>query len=110
MFNKVCKLYKRIMKNDISAIDDIETLEEAKEIIKMMACNAINMTLYSKHFDIATTIGDYDTDKPQTIKIKYNNTEIEDVLWDARPSCKHQIQAQPSGGVKCINCGGWFCY
>jgi hypothetical protein len=58
----------------------------------------------------ATTIGTYDTDKPQTIKIKYDNTGMEDILWDARPSCKHKIQAQLSGGVKCVNCGGWFCY
>lgn len=35
-FDKVCELHKRIMKNDTSAIDDIETLEEAKEIIKMI--------------------------------------------------------------------------
>ena len=110
MFDKVCKLHKRIMKNDISAIDDIETIEEAKEIIKMMACNTVNTVLYTKHFDIATTIGDYDTDNLQTVKIKYDDTGIEDVLWNARPSCKHQIQAQVSGGVKCVNCGGWFCY
>ena len=58
----------------------------------------------------AHTIGIYNTDKPQTIKIKYDNTGIEDILWDARPSCQHKIQAQLSGGVKCVNCGGWFCY
>lgn len=36
--NRVCELHKRIMKNDVNAIDEIETLEEAKEIIAMMAC------------------------------------------------------------------------
>ena len=40
MFDKVCNLYKRIMKHDADAINEIKTLEEAKEIIEMMACNA----------------------------------------------------------------------
>lgn len=31
-------------------------------------------------------------------------------LWDADPSCQHDIQAQPSGGIKCTKCRGWFCY
>ena len=66
--------------------------------------------LYPKHYDTATTIGLYDTDKLQTIEIKYDGTEIEDVLYNARPSCKHKIQGQLSGGIKCVNCGGWFCY
>lgn len=66
--------------------------------------------LYPKHFAIATTIGVYGTDKPQTIEIKYDDTEIEDVLYDARPSCKHKIEEKLSGGIKCVNCGGWFCY
>ena len=66
--------------------------------------------LYPKHFDIATTIGVYDTDKPQTVKIKYDDSGWETVLWDARPSCKHKIQGQLSGGVRCVNCGGWHCY
>jgi hypothetical protein len=32
-------LYKRIMKHDPKAIDEIESLEEAKEIIKMITEN-----------------------------------------------------------------------
>lgn len=40
-------LYKRIMKNDPRAIDEIESLEEAKEIIKMMAGEAyLNEKIY----------------------------------------------------------------
>lgn len=35
-FDRVCKLHKRIMKHDVNAINEIETLEEAKEIIKMI--------------------------------------------------------------------------
>lgn len=33
------KLYKRIMKRDPNAIDEIKTLEDAKEIIKMITGN-----------------------------------------------------------------------
>lgn len=58
----------------------------------------------------ASTIGEYDTDKRQTIRIKYDDANIEEVLYVARPSCKHKIKAQLSGGIKCVNCGGWFCY
>lgn len=36
MFSRIYELYKRLMKYDIKAFDEIETLEEAKEIIKMM--------------------------------------------------------------------------
>ncbi len=47
MFNPICELYKRIMKHDIRAIEEIETLEEAKEIIKMMANNVfLNGQIY----------------------------------------------------------------
>lgn len=31
-------------------------------------------------------------------------------LWEADPNCVHDIQAQPSGGIKCTKCRGWFCY
>lgn len=40
-FEKVCKLYKRIMKRDSSAIDEIESLEDAKEIISMITSNLL---------------------------------------------------------------------
>lgn len=39
MVDRKYKLYKRIMKHDPKAIDEIESLDEAKEIIKMMAGN-----------------------------------------------------------------------
>ena len=32
--NSIDKLYKRIMKHDPKVVDDIQTLDEAKEIIK----------------------------------------------------------------------------
>lgn len=34
------------------------------------------------------------------------NTE----LYNADSNCDHNIVPQLSGGVKCIKCGGWFCY
>lgn len=41
-------LYKRIIKHDPKAIDEIESMEEAKEIIKMMAGNVyLNGELYN---------------------------------------------------------------
>lgn len=39
MVDKIYGLYKRIIKRDPKAIDEIETLEEAKDIIKMMVGN-----------------------------------------------------------------------
>jgi adenine C2-methylase RlmN of 23S rRNA A2503 and tRNA A37 len=42
-------LYKRIMKHDQKAIDEIETLEQAKEIIKMMTGNVyLNGEIYNQ--------------------------------------------------------------
>lgn len=49
MNNKIYKLYKRIMKHDPKAIDEIESLEEAKEIIKMMVGNVY---LHSKVYEM----------------------------------------------------------
>ena len=40
-FDRVCELHKRILKHDTTAVDEIETLEEAKEIIKMMESSFI---------------------------------------------------------------------
>ena len=53
-------LYKRIMKRDPKAIDEIETLDEAKEIIKMLVgstqCIKTNNGLYPMDFDKAVEI------------------------------------------------------
>lgn len=53
-------LYKRIMKRDPKAIDDIQTLDEAKEIIKMLVGSSqgikINNGLYPMDFDKAIEI------------------------------------------------------
>lgn len=47
MSDKKYGLYKRIMKHDPKAIDEIETLEEAKEIIKMITGNVyLNGEIY----------------------------------------------------------------
>lgn len=31
-------------------------------------------------------------------------------LYDAKHACKHEVEAQLSGGVRCRKCGGWFCF
>lgn len=37
--DKMYGLYKRIMKHDLKAVDEIESLDEAKKIIKMITGN-----------------------------------------------------------------------
>ena len=47
VINSVDKLYKRIMKHDPKVVDDIQTLDEAKEIIKMITGNVyLNGEIY----------------------------------------------------------------
>lgn len=41
---------------------------------------------------------------------KYGQFDFEDELFNADPNCKHYVVAQNRGGIKCIHCGGWFCY
>jgi hypothetical protein len=49
-------------------------------------------------------------------KKKQNNTKVtkhnkdEEELWNADPNCKHKIVNANGGGIRCIKCGGWFCY
>lgn len=56
----------------------------------------------------AYTVGEYDNDELQTIEVEYTNGFSKQILYNARPSCKHKIQAQWSG-IKCIVCNGWYC-
>ena len=53
-------LYKRIMKRDPKAVDDINTLEEAKEIIKMLVGSTqgikVDNGLYPMDFDKAVEV------------------------------------------------------
>ena len=45
--NNIYGLYKRIMKHDPKAVDDIQTLDDAKEIIKMITGNVyLNGEIY----------------------------------------------------------------
>ena len=45
--NDIYKLYKQIMKNKPNAIDNIKTLDEAKEIIKLITGNVyLNNKIY----------------------------------------------------------------
>lgn len=54
------------------------------------------------------TVGEYDNGELQTIEVKYINGFSKQILYNARPSCRHKIQAQWSG-IKCIVCNGWYC-
>lgn len=48
MQDRKYNLYKRFMKHDIKAIDEIESLEEAKEILQMMSGNVyLNGKVYN---------------------------------------------------------------
>jgi hypothetical protein len=31
-------------------------------------------------------------------------------LWNADPSCAHNVVDAPGGGVRCTKCSGWLCY
>ena len=56
----IYSLYKRIMKRDPKAVDDINTLEEAKEIIKMLVGSTqgikVDNGLYPMDFDKAVEV------------------------------------------------------
>ena len=60
MSDKKYGLYKRIMKRDLKAIDEIESLDEAKEIIKMIVGSTqgikVDNGLYPMDFDKAVEI------------------------------------------------------
>lgn len=51
--NNIYSLYKRIMKHDPKAIDDIQTLDEAKEIIKMLTSRVVyfNNEMYEELYE-----------------------------------------------------------
>lgn len=57
----------------------------------------------------ARTVGKYTTDNKQPIRVRYSTGSI-DELYDAVPSCRHEIVPRMSGGVYCSKCGGWFSY
>lgn len=51
--NNIYDLYKHIMKHDPKAVDDIQTLDEAKEIIKMLASGVVyfNNEMYEELYE-----------------------------------------------------------
>lgn len=68
-------LYKRIMKRDPKAIDEIETLEEAKEILKMVMGNTY---LNGEFYQIEQAFIN------ENLQRESNNTEIpsEEIVYD----------------------------
>lgn len=67
-----------------------------------------DMPIEPNPIEDAYTVGDYKNDELQIIEVKYVNGFSKQILYNARPSCRHKIQAQWSG-VKCIACNGWYC-
>jgi hypothetical protein len=41
-----------------------------------------------------------------TMKEQGNDTE----LYDADPTCDHVLDPNCWSGIRCLKCGGWFCY
>lgn len=93
----VYELYKRIMKYDLKAIDEIETLDQAKEIIKMIMSGEMNRRIFStlEHFSIdkfivtgqdgnggifigATGTKDFESDLKRAVKEIVNNKKLKD--------------------------------
>lgn len=67
-----------------------------------------NIPIEESSCEDAITVGEYVNDDLQTIKIRYSDSSYEQTLYNAKPSCKHKIQAQWSG-IKCVLCCGWYC-
>lgn len=68
------------------------------------------MRVMDEPVEKAVTVGEYANDERQTIRIKYEGTDCLYELWQAVPSCKHEIQSRRSGGVRCLKCGGWCAF
>jgi len=49
--------------------------------------------------------------KPIKVNFKsLNGTVSKEILYDADPNCEHEEKPNNWSGIKCKNCGGWFCY
>lgn len=121
MSDKKYGLYKRIMKRDSKAIDEIETLEEAKEILKMITGNVYlngeiyqmeqefvenNMELLSgnKQKDDIALIGGIsnatDMDYMETIYYVMNNISTqEDIYVSVNEKARIHIYVEKLGSV-----------
>jgi hypothetical protein len=49
-------------------------------------------------------------------KIEYQTVTFKDkegtrwTLYNADPNCKHKLDPNCWSRIRCMNCGGWFCY
>lgn len=115
-------LYKRIMKHDLKAIDEIETLEDAKEIIKMITGNAyLNGEVYqltqdfvenniellsgNKQKDDITLMGGISNttnmDYTETINYVMNNiTNQKDIYVSVNEKARMHIYVERLGSVE----------
>jgi hypothetical protein len=46
----------------------------------------------------------------ETIYVKNKNGQNEIFLYDADPYCMHKLDPYQYSGIKCLLCGGWFCF
>lgn len=121
MSDKKYGLYKRIMKRDQKAIDEIETLEEAKEIIKMITGNVyLNGEIYQmvqeitdnniellsgnkQKDDIALVGGMYSTtnmDYMETINYVMNNISTQkDIYVNVNEKVRMHVYVEKLGSV-----------
>lgn len=42
--------------------------------------------------------------------MKSTKEELDEKLYDADPDCEHELDPNSMSGIKCLHCGGWFCY
>lgn len=70
-----------------------------------------NCDIYEEKIVIAETIekNNPNSNEKQTIKVRYANNITEQILYHADPLCKHIIEPNAAGGIKCRRCGGWYC-
>lgn len=83
MDNKKYGLYKRIMKHDQKAIDEIESLEEAKEIIRMVTGNIyLNGEIYQMEQELVHKFMIGDKEVIDNIIDKFTSNRTSDVNPD----------------------------
>ncbi len=57
----------------------------------------------------STKLFNWNSKKKFTKKSK-NKKSKKIFLYDADPNCEHKLHPNCWSGIKCIKCGGWFCY
>lgn len=56
-----------------------------------------------------STDSNYVREGTTTVKTESGET-FETTLWQYDPDCEHLLDPHNWSGMKCLHCGGWFCY